>query len=152
MPGATTNPTRPHPHNASLGQQWGRAAPTPPACCAWEEDTATHFGRSQWGRAAPLHPCQIVTFSISTVTGSKINSEYIPNTPTNTLQSIGGVPETSAGTNGTKAQFSQKYTEIPVLKGVLPCQKAPKSEIQKISHHVTPVSVDENQSDTSSDY
>ena len=42
------------------------------------------------------------------VTGAPINSEYMPNTSTNTLQSIGGVPETSAGTNVTKTPIFTK--------------------------------------------
>ena len=52
-----------------------------------------------------------------------------------------------------KPQFSQKYTEILVLgRGGHPCPNPPKPKIQKISYHVTPVSVDENQLHTSSDY
>ncbi len=50
----------------------------------------------------------------------RMNSERMPNTPTNTLESIGGVPVTPAATYVAKPQFSQKYTKIPASAHTVP--------------------------------
>ena len=60
-------------------------------------------------RAATESVVYFLVFGSGGVTGAPINSEYMSNTPTNTLQSIGGVPEASAGTKVTKTSI---YTKI----------------------------------------
>ena len=49
-----------------------------------------------------------------------MNSESMPNTPTNMLESTGGVPVASAATYVAKSQFSRKYTRIPVSESTVP--------------------------------
>ena len=87
------------------------------------------------------------------MTSAPINSEYMPNTLTNILESIGGHPETSAATNVAKSIFSQKCIEIPVWRlAYLSLSKCPKTENPKMSDHVTSVSAGETSSDTPNDY
>ena len=77
-----------------------------------------------------------------------MNSERMPNTLTNTLESIGAVHVTSAATYVAKYQFSQKYTKIPVSRHRIGCTRScPKLKIHFVSHDVTSISVDENSRD-----
>ena len=79
-----------------------------------------------------------------------MNSTHTPNTPTNTLESIGGVPETLAVTNILKTKYFKKYTESPV-SGKATCTW-PKPKIQKMSQQQTSVSVGETSPDAANDY
>ena len=62
-----------------------------------------------------------------------MNSERMSNTPTNSLESIGGVPVTSAATYDPSLEAP--YRVYPVLS---------KPKIHFMSHNVTSISVDEN--------
>ena len=72
-----------------------------------------------------------------------MNSERMPNTPTNTLESIGGVYVTLATTNFATSPFSQKCTKIPPSAHTC-TRSCQKPKIHFMSHNVTSISVDEN--------
>ena len=74
-----------------------------------------------------------------------MNSERMPNTPTNTLESIGGVYVTSVTTYFAKSQFSQKCTKIPPSAHTC-TRSCQKPKIHFMSHNVTLISDDENSS------